>query len=95
MSILKKPILTEKLSVLGKSGVYGFIVDRRASKGIIRRELERFYGVEVDRVNTVCCSGKLKGRYTRSGLIKGRKPAYKKAFVKVKEGYSIDLYTNI
>jgi large subunit ribosomal protein L23 len=39
--------------------------------------------------------GKNKTRYTKAGFIKGRKPSYKKAFVTIAEGDSIDLYSNI
>ena len=39
--------------------------------------------------------GKNKTRTTKSGFIAGRKPAYKKAFVTVAEGETIDLYTTI
>ena len=39
--------------------------------------------------------GKTKSRYTRRGLSKGRKNAYKKAIVTLKEGDTIDFYSNI
>jgi large subunit ribosomal protein L23 len=39
--------------------------------------------------------GKKKTRGTRTGWIEGRKPSYKKAVVFLKEGYSIDFYSNI
>ncbi|HLP34710.1 MAG TPA: 50S ribosomal protein L23 [Amoebophilaceae bacterium] len=45
MSILKKPWVTEKASLLNKRGVHGLFVDDRANKIEIRKEIERFYGV--------------------------------------------------
>ena len=54
-----------------------------------------FYGVTVTEVNTVVVPGKAKSRFTKAGVISGRKPAYKKAYVKVAEGETIDLYANI
>lgn len=95
MSILKKPILTEKVSFLSKAGVYGFIVDKRADKCTIRKEVERFYGVTVEKINTMCYAGKRKLRYTKFGMIKGKRPSYKKVLVKFKEGDMIDFYSNV
>jgi large subunit ribosomal protein L23 len=43
----------------------------------------------------VVVPGKSKNRFTKSGFISGVKPAYKKAYVKVAEGETIDLYANI
>ena len=53
------------------------------------------YNVTVVSVNTVRYAGKNKSRYTKSGLIKGRTNAYKKAFVTLKAGDTIDFYSNI
>ncbi len=46
-------------------------------------------------VNTLKYSGKSKSRYTKSGIINGRTNAYKKAIVPLKEGDTIDFYSNI
>ncbi len=46
-------------------------------------------------VNTIRYAGKSKARYTRAGLINGRTNAYKKAIVTLKEGDTIDFYSNI
>ena len=46
-------------------------------------------------VNTMRYQGKNKTRYTKSGLLKGRKNAFKKAIVTLKEGDTIDFYSNI
>jgi large subunit ribosomal protein L23 len=57
--------------------------------------VENFYGVAVVDVNTVVVPGKNKTRYTKAGFIKGVKQSYKKAYVTVGEGDTIDLYANI
>ena len=49
----------------------------------------------VTSVNTANYAGKRKRRWTKSGLQKGRKPAFKKAYVTVAEGQTIDYYNNI
>jgi len=53
------------------------------------------YGVTVERVNTMSVMGKLKVRSTKAGMLKGRKPNYKKAIVTLKEGDVIDFYGNV
>ena len=74
---------------------YGFIVRPEANKLQIKAEVESLYNVTVINVNTLRYAGKRQSRYTRSGLIKGQKNAYKKAIVTLKEGESIDFYSNI
>ena len=94
--VLIKPILTEKANgQQDKLRRYAFKVDRKANKLEIKKAIEEFYGVNVIEVNTVVVPGKAKSRFTKAGVISGRKPAYKKAYVKVAEGETIDLYANI
>ncbi len=94
--VLIKPILSEKANKQSeKMNRYSFIVDKKANKLEIKKAVESFYGVNVTEVNTVVVPGKSKNRFTKSGFISGVKPAYKKAYVKVAEGESIDLYANI
>ena len=74
---------------------YGFIVRPEANKLEIKKEVEGLYNVTVIDVNTVRYAGKRQSRYTRAGLVKGQKNAYKKAIVTLKEGETIDFYSNI
>jgi large subunit ribosomal protein L23 len=70
MDILKKPIVTEKMTGLGeKLNRYGFIVDKRANKIEIKKAVEEMYDVRVDAVNTINYGGKAKSRYTKTGII--------------------------
>ena len=57
--------------------------------------VEKLYGVHVVRVNTAVMRGKNRSRYTRTGIIKGSTPAFKKAIITVAEGETIDFYSNI
>jgi large subunit ribosomal protein L23 len=94
--VLVKPIVTEKSNKLtDKSRTYSFRVARKANKLEIKKAVEEFYGVTVTDVNTVVVPGKAKSRFTKAGFISGVKPAYKKAYVTVAEGDTIDLYANI
>ena len=95
MSILKKPLVTEKVSALNEKGQYGFIVDNAANKVEIKKAVEKAYGVTVEDVNTMRYAGKAKSRYTQSRVIKGKSAAFKKAIVTVADGDIIDFYSGI
>jgi large subunit ribosomal protein L23 len=95
MSILKKPLVTEKVSALNEKGKYGFIVDTAANKVEIKNAVEKQYGVNVEQVNTMVVMGKKKTRYTKAGVLAGRKPSYKKAIVTLAAGEVIDFYSNV
>ncbi len=94
--VLIKPVLTEKANAQqDKLRRYAFRVSKKANKLEIKKAIESFYGVTVTNVNTVVSPGKNKTRFTKAGYIAGRKPSFKKAFVTVAEGETIDLYSNI
>jgi large subunit ribosomal protein L23 len=94
--VLIKPVLTEKANAQqDKLRRYAFKVAKKANKLEIKKAVEAFYGVNVTSVNTTVSPGKNKSRYTKAGVISGRKPSYKKAYVTVAEGDTIDLYANI
>ncbi|TZF81734.1 50S ribosomal protein L23 [Pedobacter sp. BS3] len=96
MEILKKPILTEKASILTeKLNRYAFKVDHRANKLQIKSAIEKMYGVNIQAINTIVVSGKAKSRYTKAGFVSGQTPKYKKAIVTLKDGETIDFYSNI
>jgi len=95
MSILKSPLVTEKVSALNEKGKYGFIVEETANKVEIKNAVEKMYGVNVERVNTINVLGKKKTRFTKAGTLAGRKPNYKKAIVTLAQGEVIDFYSNV
>ncbi|MCK6616189.1 MAG: 50S ribosomal protein L23 [Cyclobacteriaceae bacterium] len=95
MSVLKKPLVTEKVSALNEKGKYGFIVAIDANKVEIKNAVEKQYGVTVEKVNTIRVMGKRKSRYTKTGVLEGRKPNYKKAIVTLASGEVIDFYSNV
>ena len=96
MGIIIKPIVTEKLTILGeKLNRYGFIVDRAANKIEIKNAVEQMYGVTVKSVNTVNYHGKRKSRYTKAGLLTARANHYKKAYATLAGEDKIDFYSNI
>ncbi|MFN6378667.1 MAG: 50S ribosomal protein L23 [Flavobacteriales bacterium] len=96
MEVLIRPLVTEKMTAIqDKLGKYGFIVDLNANKIEIKKAIEKAYGVNVTNVNTLRYDGKLKTRFTKTGIIEGRTKSYKKAIVTLAAGETIDFYANI
>ncbi len=96
MEILLKPLVTEKMTSQGEQfNRYGFLVNPRANKLQIKKAVEELYGVNVEEVNTMIYRGKSKTRFTRSGIMKGRTAAAKKAIITLAKGETIDFYSNI
>ena len=96
MDILVKPLVTEKMTTqTERFNRYGFVVDRRATKPQIKKAVESLYDVTVESVNTMVYGGKIKSRFTKGGVITGKTATYKKAFVTLVDGDSIDFYSNI
>lgn len=92
--VLVRPVITEKVNLqMERNGRYTFVVGKNANKLEIKKAVEGFYGVRVAEVNTVVVPAKNKSRFTKAGLLTGRKPSYKKAIVTLAEGDTIDLFT--
>ena len=96
MGIIIKPLVTEKMTAItDKLNRFGFVVRPEANKREIKKEVEALSNVtEVD-VNTLRYAGKNKRRYTTEGIISGRTKANTKEVVTLKEGDTIDFYSNI
>ena len=96
MIIIKRPVITEKMTAISERlNKFAFIVDKRANKIQIKEAVEKLYDVKVVAVNTMNYDGKKKSRYTKSGVVTGRTVAFKKAVVTLKEGDTIDFFSNI
>lgn len=96
MDIIVRPVVTEKMNAQADGlKKYGFIVDKKANKVQIKRAVENLYGVTVESVNTMYYAGKRKSRFTRTGYVAGRRNAFKKAVITLREGDTIDFYSNI
>lgn len=96
MSIIIKPIVTEKITKDGELfNRFGFVVDKKANKVEIKKAVEAAYGVNVVAVNTMNVRPDRSTKYTKSGMITGKTNAYKKAIVQVQDGETIDFYNNI
>lgn len=83
-----KPVITEKSSIIGGAGsTIVFEVAKVATKDEIRQAVERIYKVDVNKIRTMNYLGKVK----RRGRAIGRSSSYKRAYVTLKPGQTIDL----
>ncbi len=84
--VIRRPLITEKTSILREDGrTLVFHVAAGANKLQIRQAVEQLLGAKVDSVRTSLVHGKVK----RQGRFVGRRPDWKKAFVKLREGEKI------
>lgn len=95
IGILKRPIVTEKLTDLQDKGFYAFEVEQYANKIDIARAVEKKFNVSVVSVRTMRHKGKAKSQMTRKGRFAGRTSAWKKAIVRLKAGDKIELFQNV
>ncbi len=97
MGIIIKPIISEKMTAITEKFPerYGFRVSSKANKIEIKNAVEKMYDVKVIAVNTARVTPKLKVRYTKSGIQKGRAAAFKKAIVTLEKGQTINFFDNI
>lgn len=95
MSVLIKPIITEKSQTQIATGKYSFQVALKANKIEIAKAIEAMYGVTVANVSTLRQFGKSKSRMSRSKVTTGRTSTFKKAIVTLQEGDMIDFYADL
>tara|TARA_B100000963_G_scaffold120239_1_gene104826 strand:- start:488 stop:778 length:291 start_codon:yes stop_codon:yes gene_type:complete len=87
-SVIKSPYLTEKVSTLmGESNQYAFKVDINATKLQIKKAIEGYFSVDVEDINVI----KVKGKTKRSRYKIRKKSDWKKAYVKLAQGQSIEV----
>ena len=96
MSILIKPIITEKATMQSEVlNAYAFQVNTKANKVEIKKAVEAAYGVSVEKVRTINVRPDRKTKFTKTGVQHGKTNAVKKAIVQQAEGEKIDLYANM
>ena len=85
--IIEQPLITEKTAIAGSaSNTVVFKVHTKANKAEIKRAVEKIFDVKVSAVRTINMMGKIK----RVGQTVGRRNAWKKAYVSLAKGSSID-----
>ena len=89
-SVIKSPYLTEKVSsLMGEVNNYAFKVDINATKLQIKQAVEGYFSVDVENVNIV----RVKRKNKRSRYRIKKRPDWKKAYVRLAEGQSIEVGT--
>jgi len=89
--LVRRPIITEKATLLLENNQYTFEVDPRATKTEIKAAIEMLFEVKVDGISTA--KPPLKAR--RVGKFAGHRPHYKRAVVTLAEGNSIPLFPEV
>ena len=88
---IKRPIITEKATILSEQNKTVFKVHAKANKKTIKKNIEKLFKVNVIKVNIINRKAKVKMKQGR----KSHKSGYKKAIITLKKGQSIDLTTGI
>jgi large subunit ribosomal protein L23 len=92
LEILVAPLITEKGTLVNEtSNQVVFRVRRQANKEEIRRAIESFFKVKVEKVHTV----NLLGKRRRTAKSTGKRPDWKKAYVTLAEGQTIDFFEGV
>jgi large subunit ribosomal protein L23 len=90
--VIIRPLVTEKSTgQLERVGAYSFVVARDANKVEIAKAIESLFNVRVADVRTM----RYRGKERRLGRFVGRRPAWKKAVVKLREGDSIEIFEGV
>lgn len=89
MNILLAPRVTEKSALVSKHRQYVFKVMNDANKLEVRHAVEKMFNVKVEGVQV----SRVKPKTRRFGRIEGRRKGWKKAYVTLAEGHSIQIVT--
>jgi large subunit ribosomal protein L23 len=90
--VIRRPLVTEKSNIgREEQNLVTFAVDPRANKHEIRRAVELLFDVRVVAVRTMNMPRKTR----RVGRFLGRKPAWKKAIVKLAPGQAIEFFEGV
>jgi len=89
--LLRRPLITEKGTLLQEQNKYTFEVAGDASKFQIKEAVERAFNVKVAKVNVMTTPGKTK----RLGRREVRSPSWKKAIVSLEPGYKIGFFEGV
>jgi len=86
--VLIAPVVSEKSYSGIADRTYTFKIHQDAHKTQVRQAVEQLFEVKVARVNIV----KVQAKPKRRGLIRGTRPGWKKAIVKLHEGHTIQIF---
>lgn len=84
--IIRNPLISEKSTLVSQYNYYVFKVSPKSNKSEIKQAIEKLFNVKVLSVNTLNQEGKVKKFRNKPG----KRANFKKAFVKLAEGNTID-----
>ncbi len=88
MKVLVAPVISEKSTRLADTeNRYVFKVRKDATKPQVKRAVEQMFEVEVESVQLM----NVKGKSKRFGRMLGKRPDWKKAYIRLKADQEIDL----
>ena len=91
LSVIKRPVITEKSTSLSANNQVVFMVDPKATKPEIKTAVQEFFGVKVKKVNVINGEGK----YKLFRGYAGKRSDYKKAIVTLEAGQTIDIAAGV
>ncbi len=89
--VLRRPLITEKTTLLQEQNRYAFEVARKAAKPQIKEAVEAAFKVKVAKVNVMTVPGKMK----RIGRRQVLTPSWKKAVVTLEPGGKIEFFEGV
>jgi large subunit ribosomal protein L23 len=89
--VLKKPVVTEKSTLMQQDNKYVFKIDKRATKITVKEAISKMFKVVPSEVNIINVAKKKKGVKFRNGVT----PSWKKAIVTLKDGDKLDLFEKL
>ncbi len=89
--VLRRPLITEKSTVLQEQNKYGFEVDKKANKTQVKQGVEKTFKVNVTAVNVMLMRGKTR----RVGRRQVQTQSWKKAIITLKPGDKIELFEGV
>lgn len=88
LNVIRKPVVTEKSSLLQEKKVYAFWINPKATKIDVKMAIRQIYGTDVAKVRLIKVVGKF--RAIKKGLINKRKES-RKAYVTLADSAKLDL----
>lgn len=86
---IRRPLVTEKTMAGQQKNIYTFVVGTDANRIDVKRAVEKIYNVKVADVRTVNVKGKRKRM--KNMVLEGKRTAWKKAYVTLKEGHRLEI----
>ena len=89
--VLRRPLITEKNTILQEQNKYAFEIAKRANKPLVKQAVEKAFKVKVTAVNVITVPGKTR----RVGRQLTLTPSWKKATVTLKPGDKIEFFEGV